>query len=351
MDNINIKDLPPEERDLVLQFGRISRPYSEANEKEKTSLIARAYLFLQSLAVASTVWEVYGVDISYWQGDIDFDILKTKAMFVFIRYGYGNDYFDPRASEYVRGCDDRQIPYDGYWFTRPDKSFTKHAENFFSMRKSLGGKMYPIFDEEETGGLGKTALNDWLYKLHTAFGNLSGIELQKQMIYISPAFAENIEENDWMKRTKLDVAHWTDAPSPIIPKFWKNVSSPPTKFTFWQHAVVDSRGYGVSSSKIDVQRYWGTREDFKKEFGIEVKPPSPPPIIVPKRIRINTSKGLNLRTVPTDVGNNPIGVANYNSIWVTTGEYSIDYSGRLWYQVSDSHGTELWLAGWLTIPA
>lgn len=349
--DIDINGLAPEERDLVLQFGKISRPFSEQHKADKTPVIARAFSAMQSLAVAARTWDVNGVDISYWQGEVDFDILCSVVDFVFIRYGYGNDYFDPRSQGYAQGCFDHNTPYDGYWYAKPGKSFSKHAENFKVARANLGGKLYPIFDEEETGGLNKVDLNGWLFKWHNAFYNMTNIPLEKQMIYMSPGFAPNVEANDWMKRTKLDVAHWTKADLPIIPSFWSKVLVPPTKFTFWQHNVVDSAGYGVQSSKIDVQRYWGTREQFKTEFGITLPAPEPPPIIIPPRVKINYAAGVYLRAVPTKVNNSPLGLAYNGTVWNTVGEYAIDSDGNLWYLVEKEPGNRLWIAAWLTLPA
>lgn len=351
MIDINIKNLPPEERDLVLQFGKISRPFSEQHKADKAPLIVSAYTALRNLAVAAQTWEVYGCDLSYWNTPVDFSILKTRVMFVINRYGLGNDYVDPSAEEYVAGCNDNDIPQDGYWYLKPDKSFYKHADNFNKTRNSLGGKLYPMFDIEETGGLSKTALNGWLYKAITTYVDLSGIPLNKLMIYISPGFAGNIEANDWMKKTKLDVAHWTTAPLPIIPSFWKNISVPRTKFTFWQHAVVDSKGYGVGSSKIDLQRYWGTRANFKSEFGITLPAPEPPPIIIPPRVKINYSGGVYMRAVPTMKNNSPLGLAYNGTIWNTVGEYAIDSDGNLWYLIEKEPGNRIWIAAWLTLPA
>jgi len=349
--DIDIRGLAPEEQELILQFGKISRPFSEQHKADKAPIIARAFAALQNLAAAARTWEVTGVDISYWQGEVDFDILCSVANFVFIRYGYGNEYFDPRAEGYARGCADHNTPYDGYWYGKPGNSFTKHATNFKATRANLGGKMYPIFDEEETGGLNKTDLNGWLYKWHMTFGDLTSIPLEEQMIYMSPGFAGNVEANDWMKKTKLDVAHWTTAELPIIPSFWTKVLVPLTKFTFWQHAVTSSEGFGVQSSKIDRQRYWGTRPNFETEFNVTLPAPEPPPIIIPPRVRINYAGGVYERFIPTTEGNSPLGIAYNNTVWNTVGEYAIDSSGKLWYLISKEPANRVWIAAWLTLPA
>src|SRR5512139_3820659 len=76
-------------------------------------------------------WPVTGVDISYWQGAINWDILASMVDFVIIRAGYGNDYFDPRLNEYRQGAMDHNVPFGVYWYLKPGKDWRKQAFNFW----------------------------------------------------------------------------------------------------------------------------------------------------------------------------------------------------------------------------
>lgn len=340
---IDIDKLPVEERDAVLQFGKISRPFSkELRAQPIIARIASAYYALQ----AAKEWEVLGVDVSYWQGEIDYAMLATKAQFAITRGGYGNDYFDPTLNPNIVGFIDNKIVPGIYWYTKPDKSFLKHAQSFWSVVKAYSCPIYPMFDLEETCGLGKTALESWYYKMYAEFCNLSGRELEHTMTYSSAGFLNTaIGLTAWMKRTKLDVAHWTSAPEPIIPNEWKVAEK---TWKIWQYGVVDSTGYGVESAKIDVQRYNGTRVDFNAEFGTSL--PLPPPPTMPAFIVVNTAE-LNLRSSPTDaISTNILGLTQYGKRWKTTGVQQTDGSGRVWYQLADEHGQAVWVASWLVRP-
>lgn len=57
-----------------------------------------------------------GIDISQWQGTIDFSKVKDVVDFVIIRAGYGFIY-DSKAKEYAEECKKYNIPIGLYWFS------------------------------------------------------------------------------------------------------------------------------------------------------------------------------------------------------------------------------------------
>src|SRR3989304_947834 len=100
----------------------------------------------------TATWQVVGVDLSYWQGAVDFAKLPTMVAFAILRAGYGNDFIDPRLDEYRAGCKAHNIPFGLYWYAKPGKDFGKHALNFFLVWDDDGGQLPPVFDLEESGG-------------------------------------------------------------------------------------------------------------------------------------------------------------------------------------------------------
>ena len=53
-----------------------------------------------------------GIDISYWQGNIDFSKVAKNVDFVILREGYRKT-VDPKFMEYVNGCKKNGIPING----------------------------------------------------------------------------------------------------------------------------------------------------------------------------------------------------------------------------------------------
>lgn len=56
-----------------------------------------------------------GIDISAWQGDIDYD--KLKVDFVIIRAGHGQKTIDKKFKRNIEECNRRGIPCGVYWFS------------------------------------------------------------------------------------------------------------------------------------------------------------------------------------------------------------------------------------------
>lgn len=274
-------------------------------------------------------WEIVIVDLSMWQGKIDFAKLATKVDAVIMRAGYGNDYFDPRVDEYRRGCREYGIPFGLYWFVKPGKDFRKHAENFYIKWSEDPGNLPPVFDLEDRGGLNKTALESWWQKMYNRFVEKSGLTMEYIATYTSPGFLNNaIGKTNWLKNTLLWVAHWTTAAQPIIPKEWLEIVNPKT-WKFWQwSATGKGSDYGVSSRYIDLDRYNGTRAQFEAEFGLEPLPPPPGEKEMKYKVLV---PDLSIRSDPYVSATNKVGTRTLNEIIIpikTSGDKT--YPGAYW---------------------
>jgi lysozyme len=218
-------------------------------------LLTQAYQSVAERADVPMVVEGYrqGVDISKWQGNVNFVKLKSKVSFCYIRAGYGNDYIDPRLNEYRRGCHANNLAFGLYWFVTPGKDWRKHALNFYTIWHEDPGALPPVFDLEQSGGLNKTKLESWLKKMYDSFCGLSGKEYQDLMTYTSPGWCnKSLPLTNWLKLTQLWVAHWTTRPQPIIPNEW---AIPGKTWTYWQYSSTGKGSdYGVQSSKVDLDR-------------------------------------------------------------------------------------------------
>ena len=197
-----------------------------------------------------------GVDLSSWQGKIDYDKLASQVDFAFVRAGCGNTYHDPRCNEYRKGLRQVNVPFGLYWFVSPGKDFRKHALSFCDIWSDDPGQLSPVFDIEETGGLTKSKLESWLRKMYDAFYLFSELELKDTITYTSPGFLNKaLPLTNWMKLTQLWVAHWTRHPHPIIPEEWR---VPGKDWRFWQYTNLGvGSDFGVSSAHVDIDRING----------------------------------------------------------------------------------------------
>jgi len=237
-----------------------SRPFSDA---------LQAYEPLQALSVVEKTYTVKGVDISYWQGDINFSIMKSLVDFVIIRYAYGNSTVDANLDKYYRGAIDAGLVVMGYHYLKAGKSWQTHAQTISNLLKAYPA-VYLWGDAEETGGLDKTGLESWFYKYFNLALELTNSSWDNPFIgiYTSPNFWNTyLPRTDWAKKLKLWVAHWTTG-NPILPADW----TVPGYRIHQYSSKGDGKAHGASSTYIDLDGYNGTVEKFNKEFNTTIKP-------------------------------------------------------------------------------
>lgn len=255
--------------------------------------------FIRALVDApSEDYAITGVDVSVWQGAIDWAKLATKAQFAFIRAGYGNDAVDPKLTANITGAVANAVPFGLYWYVKPDKSWERHADNFYVAWQASPGQLPPVLDIEDNGGLGKSALESWLVKLVNRFEGLAG---EAVMIYTSAGFWNaSMPLTNWAKNRKLWVANWTAGSEPILPAEWANAANPRT-WEFWQWSAQGiGADYGAQSTYIDLNRYHFGVPEFASEYGVVIQPPTPEPEPEPGFPFLGrvTASALNLRQGP-----------------------------------------------------
>jgi len=237
----------------------------------------------EQLELASQIFEVVGIDTSYWNGIQDGSITRLKAQFQFIRLGFGNKGIDSAATAFASQCETWGIEYGMYWFVKvlSTTNWKDHASMFSTLWKDMPGKLPPVLDCESTV-LGKEATSGWLYKLVREFQDITGIS---PMIYTSAGWwNSNVARNDWAKQLQLMVAHWTTMLSPTIPWDWGAINNP-KEYTFWQHnaegnGLASEYGFTNGDDDIDRQRYHFKIPTFNLSYGTNISPlgePPPPP--------------------------------------------------------------------------
>ena len=102
--------------------------------------------------------QVEGIDVSKWQGEIDWDKAKAAgAQFAFIRAGSvsnvsGTPYEDFQFRRNTQLAPPI-MPVGFYWYFRPNQNAIKQAEFFINLIRDQDWKLYPVVDVEEHGGL------------------------------------------------------------------------------------------------------------------------------------------------------------------------------------------------------
>lgn len=93
-----------------------------------------------------------GIDVSEWQGKIDWEKVKPNIDFAVIRLGYGQNTLDGQAQRNISECNRLGIPYGVYWFSYAYnvERAKNEARNAIARLKELGGKLdYPFWFDWE----------------------------------------------------------------------------------------------------------------------------------------------------------------------------------------------------------
>lgn len=123
-------------------------------------------------------YKTIGIDVSEWQGRIDWEKVKPHIDFAIIRLGYGQNTLDVQAKRNISECNRLGIPYGVYWFSYAYnvERAKNEARNALKRLEELGGKLdYPFwFDWEydsrnHAAKLGYTVSNQLLRDMATAF--------------------------------------------------------------------------------------------------------------------------------------------------------------------------------------
>ncbi len=145
----------------------------------------------ENLSVSSSA-HVFGIDISHYQGHINWKELQTShhpIKFIFIRSTMGTDGKDHRFLENWKNAKNYKYLRGAYHYYRPNENSTLQFNNFKSVVKLQAGDFVPILDVEKESKHGKENLRkgvlNWLKLAEEAYG-------VKPMIYTGLAFYKDI---------------------------------------------------------------------------------------------------------------------------------------------------------------
>ncbi len=156
----------------------------------------------------------YGIDVSVWQGEINWSKVKNDGVdFAIIRCGYGQDQAD-QDDEYwnanVKGCEANGIPYGVYLYSYADTVAKAKSEAKHVLRLIKGHDLsYPIYYDMEDNvqaSLGKKALGD----IAEAFCDTIEAAGYKVGIYSSLSWFETKLTDSRFSQWDKWVAQWND---------------------------------------------------------------------------------------------------------------------------------------------
>lgn len=150
-----------------------------------------------------------GIDVSVWQGDIDFNAVKASGVeFVIIRAGYGIGCKDKWFEQNYRKAKTCGLDVGAYWYSYANSGF-EAAEEAQSCVNMLSGKSfeYPVyFDLEEKSQLNRGRV--FCDSLITSFCNKLEACGYYAGFYTSLSTANNLVSAHVRNRYALWIAQW-----------------------------------------------------------------------------------------------------------------------------------------------
>ncbi|MGC9043029.1 MAG: glycoside hydrolase family 25 protein [Myxococcota bacterium] len=201
---------------------------------------------------------VHGIDVSYYQGDIDwYKVAAEGHKYAFIRVSDGLNYIDSKFAQNWSGAKNAGIIRGAYQFFRPNLDAVQQAQLLLDKMGPLEkGDLPPVIDVENTGNLSPTEVANqvgkWINHIESALGVkpiiYSGYYFWKDNVK-STAFGEYLLWLPWYHDYQ-DTSF-----CPITPDPW-------TKWTFWQWT--SSGTVSGISENVDRDIFDGTLDDLRK---------------------------------------------------------------------------------------
>ncbi|MDX2089895.1 MAG: GH25 family lysozyme [Kofleriaceae bacterium] len=207
----------------------------------------------QAATVCGSGAEVKGIDVSYYQGNIDWTKVAADGVkYAFIRVSDGLNYPDSKFATYWPQAKANGILRGAYQFFRPAQDPIEQA-NLLLQRIGTQepGDLPPVIDVEADGGLAPETVaakvKQWIDHVEAATG-------VKPIIYTGFYFwRDEVGAPAFGADYPLWHAQYTTADCPNIPPPW-------TSWAFWQ--FTDSGRVNGIAGPVDTNRFNGTYTDL-----------------------------------------------------------------------------------------
>ncbi len=201
-------------------------------------------------AVAETAVTYEGIDVSHYQGQVDWTQVKAAGtFFAFAKATQGTSEVDPEFANNWAGIRAAGLVRGAYHFMDPKEDAATQAQHFLATVQLEPGDLPPVLDVEITEGMAVEGLDEavrtWLEAVQAATG-------VQPIIYSDESFL-GTELAKGFGAYPLWVAAYSPSPPPP-PAGW-------TAWTFWQYSQ-SGKVSGVDGD-VDRDRYQGTAAGFQ----------------------------------------------------------------------------------------
>ncbi len=202
---------------------------------------------------------VHGVDVSRWQGEIDWAALNGQgANFVYIKATDGGDHLDPMFRQNWRAAHRAGLKRGAYHFFYWCRSAAEQAEWFIRNVPKVAGALPPVIDVEwnhQSSCKKRPSRETVLEKMKVFMTRLEAHYGQRPIIYTAPDFYR-----DNLRGAFTEYPFWLRSVAAHPSKIY-----PGRKWVFWQYS-----GSGLShgvDGRIDLNVFHGTEAQWHQWLG------------------------------------------------------------------------------------
>jgi GH25 family lysozyme M1 (1,4-beta-N-acetylmuramidase) len=237
--------------------GGAHRPLGRRGPAGLAFLVSVVLVLAPAPARAAEPSRVPGIDVSKWQGDVDWAaVASTNVRYVIMRATIGDTggtplSVDPRYGEYLAGATANGLVVGAYHRAHvgtADGDPEEEADFFVDLAQIEAGDVVPVLDIEETHGLSVAEMKDWVRTWVMSVYARTGV---RPMLYSSPYFwRTNMGDATWFATHgyPLWIAHW-GVDEPDVPADGWGAHG----WTYWQWTstgTVDGIGTAVDRDRF-----------------------------------------------------------------------------------------------------
>lgn len=225
-----------------------------------------------------------GVDVSHWEGPIDWHLAKSSLSFAFYKCTDGVRFVDDQFEHNRQGCSDAGLAHAPYHYFQPVLDPVAQAEHF--VRTAGTGYHRYIVDIEQPD-----RQPDIASKIFAFLERLESLTATRPAIYTSAGYWNDFihPQPAWAGTYDLLVAHYTLAHQPLLPPGW-------TTWRIWQFS--DFWSFPGCTSDADADWFNGTLDQCRAWFGNAAPPPVTPPLPGSLKLR-SLFNDLRIRQSPS----------------------------------------------------
>jgi GH25 family lysozyme M1 (1,4-beta-N-acetylmuramidase) len=213
--------------------------------------------------------EVQFPDVSFWQGEVDYEIMSTKTKAIILRAGQ-NTWVDTQFDRNYAEAKRKGLLVGVYWFFDGRASPGEQAELLISLLRNKKLELEVYIDWEHNYGGAHEGLRNVVAMMEAV--ERAGLDIKGVGLYTGYYFfransnpAANASQYIYLKGRVLWEAWYTNNSAEVL------VPAPWTALTHWQLGT-PVVAWGQQSLEIDMNFFNGTKQEFEQRYGISGEP-------------------------------------------------------------------------------